>query len=110
MNIDFSAILYDLEGNPIKKDIEEVDPDGKLVKPATIATLGTLAVEALLAQFRDETSLSAIEKVRRFRLAESICNASSIDIPIEDIALIKQLIGKAYPPLLVGRAFQIIEG
>jgi hypothetical protein len=47
--------------------------------------------------------------VRRFRLAEIAARGGEREVKVEDVALIKQLLGKAFAPLVVGRAYDIIE-
>jgi hypothetical protein len=53
--------------------------------------------------------LAAEEKVKRFRLAEIAAKGGEREVKVEDAALIKALIGKAFAPLVVGRAYDIIE-
>ena len=48
-------------------------------------------------------------KVKRFRLAEVASKGGQQELAVEDVALIKTLIGKAFAPLIVGRAFDIID-
>jgi hypothetical protein len=47
--------------------------------------------------------------VRRFRLAEIVAKGGEREVKVEDVALIKTLIGKAFAPLVVGRAYDIVE-
>jgi hypothetical protein len=48
-------------------------------------------------------------KVKRFRLAEVASKGGQQELAVEDVALLKQLIGKCFAPLVVGRAYDIIE-
>ena len=96
MKIDFSAVIKDLAGEAVK----DGDKD---------ATLGRVACTALLASYADEQNLAAEDKVKRFRLAEIAAKGGEREVKVEDVALIKQLIGKAFAPLVVGRAYDIIE-
>ena len=96
MKIDFSAVIKDLDGEAVK--------DGDKV-----ATLGRVACTALLASYADEQNLPAEDKVRRFRLAEIAAKGGEREVKVEDTALIKQLIGKAFAPLVVASAYDIIE-
>jgi len=96
MKIDFSAVIKDLDGEAVK--------DGDKV-----ATLGRVACTALLASYADEQNLPAEDKVRRFRLAEIAAKGGEREVKVEDAALIKQLIGKAFAPLVVASAYDIIE-
>jgi len=96
MKIDFSAVIKDLAGEAVK----DGDKD---------ATLGRVACTALLASYADEQNLAAEDKVKRFRLAEIAAKGGEREVKVEDVALIKQLIGKAFAPLVVARAYDIIE-
>lgn len=92
MKIDFAAPVLDLDG----KQVED-------------KTIGKLIVDALMAQYPDETSLSGEEKLKRFELAQVAHKANGQDVSVEDAALIKKLIGKAYGPLVVGRVYALIK-
>lgn len=94
--MNFGAVIVDLAGEP-------VDDGGKP------ATLGAVAVKALLANYPDEKGIDGKEKVRRFTLSAVCFNEAEADVSVEDVALLKGLIAKAYGPLVVGRAFAIIE-
>ena len=96
MKIDFSAAIKDFDGDAVKDGDKE-------------ATLGRVACTALLASYADEQNLAAEDKVKRFRLAEIAAKGGEREVKVEDVALIKQLIGKAFAPLVVGRAYDIIE-
>lgn len=97
MKINFDSPILDLKGQSINDEV------------GNPATLGTLAVGALMAQFSSEGELPAAEKVSRFVLAAAIANGGVIDLKVEDITLIKKLIGKAFGPLAVGRAYEILD-
>jgi hypothetical protein len=96
MKIDFSALILDLEKTPLKDGDNDV-------------TLGSVSCTALLATYPNETDLSGDEKVKRYRLALAASEGGEQEIKVEDAALLKKLIAKAYAPLVVGRAYEIIE-
>lgn len=92
--IDFNTVFLGLDKNPIKND-------GKVV------TLREVTVNALLAP----ADISGTDKMKRFLLAQKIHEAAEeIKLFPEELVLIKDLIGKAYSPLFVGRAYQILNG
>jgi hypothetical protein len=96
MKIDFSAVIKDLDGDAVKGGEKD-------------ATFGRVACSALLASYADEQNLPAEDKVKRFRLAEVASKGGEQEMKVDDVALIKTLIGKAFAPLVVGRAYDIIE-
>ena len=94
MKINFNQPIKNIQGEEIKD-----------------LTLKTVSVEALLATFSDEQSLSGEEKAKRYVLATRIyANSEELDLTVEEISKIKQLIGKGYGPLVVGQAWEILEG
>lgn len=104
MRIDVSRPLTDLAGKPIPGAPDA--PHG--------VTLGGVAIEALLATLLDRAGtaekLDGAAKVRHATLAQTIHQASGfVDLPIEDVALIKDRIGRAYAPIVVMRAWEILE-
>lgn len=69
------------------------------------ATLGYLCVEALLDPNQ------AGDKYARYQLARRINECKeSVDMTSEEITMIKGLIVKRFPPMVVGVAFDLIEG
>lgn len=96
MKIQFDTPILDLQGQPI--------PDGD-----KSVTLASLSCAALSAQFNDETGLAAEEKYKRFKLGLKIVGGGEIDVSLDERALLKQLIGKAFPPVMVGRAFDLLD-
>lgn len=101
MKVDFSQGFKDLDGRIL------VEPPGG--KPIT---LRTLAVNVLMATFEDEKNLSGEEKVKRYETALMVHNSKDepVEMSVEDVALIKRLIGKSYGPLFVGQAWKMLEG
>lgn len=97
MRVDFTQVLLDTKGQPIKEDGSAKD-----------LTLQTVAETALLAVFRDEAeSMQSGQKVALFKLALRCVDVA--DLKVEDVAVIKTRIGKSFGPLIVGRAFELIE-
>jgi hypothetical protein len=100
LKINFNKPLLLLDGSaPLKKPGSE---DPFLLRHA--------AIEALLAH---EENIKGEDKVRRFRMATKIqegANPGDVEFNIEEIALLKQVIGKGYGPLIVGQAWDYLEG
>lgn len=98
MKIDFSAILLDLNGAAVNKSASADDGP---------ATLAFVSCEALLAP---EQSQSSEDKVRQFALAIRIVNGGEQEVTPEEATLIKACVGRVYPPLIVGRAYELLNG
>lgn len=96
MQINFSAKILDLKGEVINDGADDL-------------TLGSISCTALVSSYPDEPNLPADEKVKRFRLAQVAVDGGVQEVKLEDIAALKKLIGRAFGPLVVGRAFDIIE-
>ena len=93
MKIDFAKTIKTLDG-------KELDPP---------RTLGQISAEALLGNYPDE-KIDGDEKAKRLKLALRIVDAKDVDLKSEEIAKIKRLVGIAYAPLVVGQAFDMLEG
>lgn len=108
MKIDFNSPLTGLDGKPLRVPGE----DGA---PGDVMTLGLMAINVLLSPLIDERTGNAettapIEKVRFAKLAQDIFTAKApIDLPAEDVALLKERIGRAGAPLAVARAWEILD-
>lgn len=102
MKVNFDAKILDLKNEPVKDD------DGK-----TDATLGTVSAKVLLAVFPDEAQTPAKEqmklKVARYELAKAVSKGGEQDVSVEDVAILKELMARAYGPLVVGRCYELID-
>ncbi len=99
MKIDFTQEIKTLDG----KSLPYNENKKTLLKD--------VSCDALLAQFNDERDLPGEEKCKRWLLATRIySNPQNIDLTVEEIVLVKKIIGKAYPPLVVGQSWNYIEG
>jgi len=98
MKINFEKEIQTIEGGPI------------IWREKDKTFLKQVAVDVLQLTFQDETSLSGEEKAKRWLLATRIYANSDVDLTIDEVSLIKKLIGKAFGPIIVGPAFEILEG
>ena len=78
------------------KDLEGNEGEG---------TIGQAIRNALLANEEKDT---ADDKLKKYKLAMD-CIADEVDLKAEDITLIKKCVGKHFPPLVVGRVFDVID-
>lgn len=97
---DVTAPILDLDGKPVK--------DGE-----SILTSGRVAIIALTSPYQDEQNLAGEEKVKRFAVAlkiqGSIGSGQKLDLTVDELALIKKLVGKGMAPLVVGRVWEMID-
>ncbi|MFZ1006852.1 MAG: hypothetical protein WAN65_08455 [Candidatus Sulfotelmatobacter sp.] len=99
--IDFASPIKNLDGTPLHKSGGNDGP---------ILTLGDVAETALVSDYRDEPNLDGAEKVKRFSIAKRIEDKrDNPTISVEDIALIKKLIAKAYNPLVTGQSWSLLD-
>lgn len=117
MKIDFNKTINDLDGKPVEL-AAAVMRDGVEIKPAEYMTLRYVACNALMSHFPDEHNLPGEKKAERLALA-LLANGDTkiqahkrpaVDLKPEQVAEIKQVIGKLYGPLPVGRAYELLNG
>ena len=71
--------------------------------------LGHVAVGALLANLPNE-NIDGVEKAKRFALAMRIHGKEeAVEVTAEEVAKIKELVGKVYTTVVVGRAYDLLE-
>ena len=98
MRRNFDQPILDLNDNPVK------DAQG------TVFTLGVITMNALLMPYEDEKNLTGKDKAERMQLALKINKRmKEVDLTVEQLALVKTLVAKAYGPLIVGRAWELLE-
>lgn len=99
MEVAVGKKLTDLNGNVLKNQ------DG------TDSELKNVIIDALLATYKDEQGLTGEEKLSRWQLATKVKASDGVAyLDAEEVVLIKKLIGKAYSTVIVGQAWQILEG
>ena len=104
MKIDFNQELKTIEGETL---FRSKAVDGAVVEIP--ATLKWAAIEALLAT-NPKDELSGEEKGRRYELAIRVQEASTpVDLPVEDVALLKKLCDKHFAPLIVGQTRRMLD-
>jgi hypothetical protein len=114
MKIKFSCEMLDMDGKSLRDKV----PSGEknmmgqdILVDGPISTLGSVAINALLAVFQDEQGLTGEEKLRRWELAVKIKRTQGeLDLELEEVLLVKKLIGKAYGPAICGQAWNCLDG
>lgn len=113
MKIKINSTMNNVYGEPLKsqrkkpqakKEIEERRP-----QEFENMTLKDVIVNALLGEFEGE-KLSGEEKLERYKLAMMVQSAKAeVDLNSKDMVLVKDLIGRAWSPLISGQAWEMIE-
>lgn len=97
MKINFEQALHDIEGEPLKVGEK-------------VMTLRTAATMALMVPLEAERNLEPQKKFERYALAVTIQRAMKpISLKSDDITLLKQLIGKAFGPAVVGVTWPLLD-
>ncbi len=96
MKIDFSKAIVGLDGEVLTNKGEDHN-------------LGSVAVDALMLTISGD-KLNGKESFKRHRLATKIYEKSNVDLSVEEIALLKKLIGNVFGPAVVGPAWNLLEG
>lgn len=116
MKIKVNKIIQNVYGEPIKSIrkkpgaiIDENDIES-VKKGREDLTLREVMVNALLGDYQDEKGLQGTEKLSRYKLAMKV-QSTKIELELKsgDIVLIKDLVAKAWNPLVCGQAFEMIE-
>lgn len=97
-----------IDGEPVLKDEKPV------IKKSPPFTLRTACVNVLTMREVDDRGrakeITGKEKVERYELAKRIYHSKElVDIRPEEQVLLKELIGRIYPPITVGQAFEILD-
>lgn len=97
MKYDFTTVVKDLSGVSIKNEKGEE------------LTLKYATQNALFAMTQEDSGTTGEEKYTRYRLASKVNKDGLVDLRSEDVTKLKERIGKAYGPLVVGFAFDFFE-
>lgn len=103
--INFQTTLTDMDGNDLLDEWAMRSNGG--VK--TELTLGRASANALCATYNDEADIPPTEKYHRAEIAMNVREEAQATLGVEDIALIKRMIGKFYGPIVVYRAFSLLD-
>lgn len=99
MEIDVTIVLKNLEG------VNLIEPDSKgEVSPVT---LRAVFLNSLMRPVEKDTG---VQKVEKYAFAIHIQKTKIVDFTPEQIVLLKEVVGPAYSPLVVGPVFAILDG
>lgn len=72
-------------------------------------TLRSVSLGSLMIMAGND-QVPAVERAKRYDLALRFIDSDEVDFEAEEIALIKDLIGKMYHPIIVGQVWRLLEG
>ncbi len=104
MKVDVTQTLTALSGEAVREPAAEDGEKGKEF------TLRAACVNALMAVMEKDNNLSGEDKLKSFELAKRIQNDPEPDLTPEELTKIKDRVGKAYGPVIVGPVFTILNG
>jgi hypothetical protein len=104
MRINLDEVIESLDGEPIT--INEM-VDGEMIDEEL--TLGRVCLNSLFMMDQTER-IDGIEKFKRYEMGLKVNLGGTQSFTAEQISLIKELVGKMYGPLIVGRAWTLLEG
>ena len=100
MKVDFAQPIRDLGGQPLSEG-------------GNTLTLGTVCINSLLVTLmtgHGPEQLDGTAKVTHATLAQTIHTAeAAVDLKAEDIALLKDRVGRACIPIVVMRAWALLD-
>lgn len=113
---DLNKVFKTLDGRDMTVNIvddEKGSIGGQKVTKKDL-TLREVMTNAILSppqnQQNPREQIEGAEKARRYYLAMEIHKSKKqIELNVDDIKLIKDEIGRVYPPLIVGQAFEILD-
>ncbi len=96
----------------LKLDEELLNMKGEQLKDQAdaVVTLRNVCVNSVLGDYGEQLRMR--DKYKRFKLAQKLeaAPAEGVEITASDAKLIEELIAKAYPPIIAGQAYELIEG
>jgi hypothetical protein len=109
--IDFTQRLVGANGEPLWQGGRDCKPDQVPGRDCTREqqTLGDVALVALLAMIDEDKNLDPRKKFERDQLARKVFRAKNAALSAEEIALIKERIGKVLGPAQVGAAWPLLD-
>lgn len=105
--IDMTAVIVGTDGKPLLDTTKQMPDDPKCDKCGSL-TLGSVVAAALLADRKDEPSITAVEKAKRGVLALRLLDDKAATLTATQIADITRLLS-VWPPLVVARALPLLD-
>ena len=87
-----------------------LDEDGRPVVKQEPIILRTVCVNALMGVLPTDKTMTGDQKLAIFTLAQKITQEDTPDVDIKALALIKDRVGEAFGPVIVGPVFPMLNG
>lgn len=98
MKIVITHAMKDVTGEDIKK------PDGNIL------TLKDVIITSVLSPVQGDDEKVKFDKYEIYKKVKDDHPEGDVELTVEEIALIKKCIGQWQPPLILGQAFEMLEG
>lgn len=109
MRIKIDGIIKDMDGVALVKTPEEKDKDGKVTRKRVDLSVQEACITALMT-WQPNDKVPGDEKFKRYELAMLVKGAKKeLELPAEDVALIKKQVGDIFSPLVVGQVWNALE-
>ncbi len=119
MQIDVTKVLTDMQGDEIRclEDYENVKfvdsqktPEEQPFHRCKVSmTIRKCCVDSLLATTDKDKNIGGAEKIKRFKLAQSIQDNDSVELDSEQVTLLKQRIALMFGVIVVGKAYELLD-
>lgn len=109
MKIDVTQQIKDLGGTLMVTSKKVCPVCGEIAGKEEPMTIRLVLTRALVAVYADERSLSGDDKLIRWHLALKIMDSDEPDLEAKEVVLAKEMIGKMYGPVVVGRTWPILD-
>jgi hypothetical protein len=106
----FTAALRNLAGTDDLFETVMDEQTNPPVQKRVVLTVKEVCTRALIAQSPNEET-EAKEKLARYNLAKAIQDSGEegLELKSDDIVLLKNLVGRMWPTIVVGQVFNIID-
>lgn len=106
MKVNVLTVLMHINGEPLiaTPANKDANPPVEEVK----MTLRKACVDALCGVFQGDNP-DGTEKYRRWNLAKIIQKFDEPELRVDDLKLIKDMIAKAYGPIVIGPAYELLD-
>lgn len=95
MKKNFDIVLKNLDGSPLGSP--------------TPVTMGRAICEVLMGNYPEDQELSVEQKISRSKLAHKVHAGGEQDYTVDELTLIKDVVGKRCIILAIGQIFDFIE-